>query len=68
MVTGGADIDGNRYPDITISDLSGDQVTSYRTSPLVNVTFDLESRQEVLDILGDDDRRCPLSDNVNLPW
>ncbi len=68
MVTGGADIDDNGYPDITISDLSGDHVTSYRTSPLVNVTFDLDERRETLDILGDSDRVCPLSDNVNLLW
>ncbi len=68
MVTGGADIDDNGYPDITISDLSGEQVVSYRTSPLVNVTFDLDDRRDVLDIVGDDDRVCQLSENVNLPW
>ncbi len=68
QVTGGTDIDSNGYPDITVSDLSGDLVTSYRSSPLVNVTFDLENRREALDILGDSDRVCQLSENVNLAW
>ncbi len=67
-VTGGMDIDSNGYPDITVSDLSGDLVTSYRSSPLVNVSFDLQDRREVLDILGDSDRVCQLSENVNLAW
>ena len=68
VLSGGADIDGNGYPDITVGDLSGDHVTSYRTSPLVNVTFDLDNRKEVLDVLGNSDRLCPLSENVNLQW
>ncbi|XP_064402359.1 integrin alpha-V-like [Halichondria panicea] len=66
QVTGGTDIDSNGYPDITVSDLSGDLVTSYWSSPLVNVTFDLKNRREALDILGDSDRVCQLSENVNL--
>lgn len=68
MVVGGADIDDNGYPDLTISDLSGNIVTSYRTSPLVNVTFDLDDRRDMLDILSDSDRVCQFSDNVKLPW
>ena len=68
MVTGGLDIDGNGYPDVTISDLSGDHVTSYRTSPLINVTFALVNQTSTLDLLGDSDRVCRLSNNINLLW
>lgn len=67
-LSGGLDIDGNGYPDVTVGDLSGSHVTSYRTSPLANVTIDLFERKDVLEIVGDADRLCRTSENVNVQW
>lgn len=65
-ISGGLDIDDNGYPDITISDLSGSHVTSFRAAPLVNVTLSFSNEKRVLDLVGDADRLCPFSENVKL--
>ena len=66
-LSGGLDIDGNSYPDLTVGDLQGEHVTTIRGSPLVNVTLLVADRKEVLNITGGSDRLCPL-DGVLLHW
>ena len=66
-LSGGLDIDGNGYPDLSVGDLEGGRVTTIRTSPLVNVTLEVPDRKELLNITGTSDRLCPLGE-VDLHW
>ena len=67
-LSGGLDIDGNGYADVSIGDLSGSHVTTFRSSPLVTVTVEFQDLKTLLDIGGNVDRRCPLilGGSVNL--
>ena len=67
-LSGGLDIDSNGYADVSIGDLSGNHVTTFRSSPLVTVTIEFQDLKTLLDIAGDADRRCPLAlgGSVNL--
>lgn len=60
-LSGGLDIDGNGYADLTIADLSGSHVTTFRSSPLVTVFTEFQELKTLLDIGGNVDRLCPLS-------
>lgn len=63
QVSSGLDVDGNGYPDITISDLSGSQVTTYRSSPLVEVNASFSDLVTSLDFNRKD---CTLSSGVTV--
>ena len=67
-LSGGLDIDSNGYADVSIGDLSGNHVTTFRSSPLVTVMMEFQDLRSLLDIAGDADRRCPLAQGgrVNL--
>ena len=67
-LSGGLDVDSNGYADMTISDLSGSHVTTFRSSPIVTVIMDFQELKTQLDIVGDTDRLCPLtlSGDLNL--
>ena len=58
-LSGGLDIDSNGYADLTIGDLSGSHVTTFRSSPLVTVIMEFRELRTLLDIGGDTDRLCP---------
>ena len=58
-LSGGLDIDSNGYADLTIGDLSGSHVTTFRSSPLVTVMMEFRELRTLLDIGGDTDRLCP---------
>lgn len=61
---GDLDVDDNGFRDLTVTDLSGNQVTTLRGSPLVNVRLDFNPRQEEIDLTTD--RRCSVSESITL--
>ena len=67
-LSGGLDVDGNGYTDVTVGDLSGSHVTTFRSAPLVTVVMEFQELKTQLDIVGDTDRLCPLTlgGNVSL--
>ena len=60
-ISGGLDVDSNGYADMTISDLSGNHVITFRSSPVVTVIMEFKELKTQLDIVGDTDRLCPLT-------
>ena len=66
-MSGGLDIDDNGYPDLTIGELGGKNVISFRGSPLVNVTAVIDDAKSILNITGGSDRLCSYN-GVLLHW
>ncbi|KAL7843017.1 hypothetical protein AOLI_G00245290 [Acnodon oligacanthus] len=48
-ISGGLDIDGNRYPDLAVGSLS-DQVVLYRSRPVVHVSRDISLKPQQIDL------------------
>jgi hypothetical protein len=61
-LTGGIDMDSNGYPDLTIGDLTGTQIVTIRSSPIVNVDLSLVERDLKLNY---NERNCVI-DSIEL--
>lgn len=66
-LSGGLDVDDNGYPDLSVAELGGTYVTTFRGSPLVNVTTMIRDRKYTLNVTGNSDRVCPQGD-IMLHW
>ncbi|XP_028854534.1 integrin alpha-7 isoform X2 [Denticeps clupeoides] len=59
-ISGGLDVDGNRYPDLAVGSLS-DQVVLYRSCPVIHVIRDVTIEPQFIDL---EQNNCKGSDGV----